>query len=205
MAAQVAPRYDLDNMLSRFLIAIGTGLLLMGECVSEPETRYGRVEVIATDLTGEPVTVDEVAVFASREQVMTTRSSKLRLRYGSYQLRVHTPGFDYAWRTFVVDQADMVVRVELVLGHLGCPQPPATISGQIQRLGAKGELWVKAIPVRGTGGSEARANKSGDFVIGGLEHSSYLVVVMQDELVLHQQVVKTYPVDSALKLSIDLR
>lgn len=189
-------------MLSRFSVAIGTGLLLMGECVSKPETRHGTVEVVATDFTGEPVAVDEVEVFASREQVIKTPSSKLRLRYGSYQLRVHTRGFKYAWRHVVVDQADMVVRVELVVGE-ECPVPPARISGRILRKEAGGELWVKAMLVRGIGGSEAHVSKSGDFLIGGLEKSSYLVVVMQGEVVLHQEVVHTIP--GWPRLSIDLR
>lgn len=179
--------------------------MLMGECVDVPETRHSRVEIIATDLTGKPVPVNEVEVFAARESVLETQSPNVRLRYGAYRLRVRAQGFRSTWRDIVVDKADMEVRVELALGSIACPLPPTAISGQIQRPDAKGELWVKAIPVRGTGGSEARVNKSGEFVIGGLEHSSYLVVVMQDELILHQQVVKTYPVDGAPRLSIDLR
>lgn len=141
----VRPRYYLDEMW-RFLVVVGTGLTIMAECVQRTETRNGKLEVIAVSLTGASLKPDEVTVFADSQQVATTRSSKIRLPYGNYR-----------------------VRVDL------------------------------------RGGSEVRVDRTGDFVIGGLEDSSYLVVVMQDESVVHQQVVKTYPVDSAPELSIELR
>jgi len=69
----------------------------------------------------------------------------------------------------------------------------------------RGELWVKAVAVRGIDGGEARVSGSGYFLISGLEYSTYVVMVMQGESVLHEQVVKTYPIgSSSSKLEIEL-
>ena len=67
------------------------------------------------------------------------------------------------------------MRIDLAVGHVGCPDPPAEIGGRVRRNGDAEELWVKAIPVRGVRGSEARVNSGGYFLISGLEHTSYLV------------------------------
>ena len=67
------------------------------------------------------------------------------------------------------------MRIELAVGRIGCPDPPAEIGGRVRRNGDAEELWVKAIPVRGVRGSEARVNSGGYFLISGLEHTSYLV------------------------------
>jgi hypothetical protein len=59
--------------------------------------------------------------------------------------------------------------------------------------------------VRGTGGGEARVSDSGYFLISGLEYSTYLVIVMRGESVLHQQVIWSYPVGTdTSKLLIDV-
>jgi len=86
----------------------------------------------------------------------------------------------------------------------GCP-PPAEIGGRIKRSDTTKELWVKATPVRGIGGGEARVASGGYFLISGLDDSAYIVAVMDGESILHQQIVKTYPVGSgSTKLDIDL-
>jgi hypothetical protein len=98
------------------------------------------------------------------------------------------------------------VRVELPLGTIACPELPASIGGKINLDGSKGDVWVKVIPLRGDGGGEARVSRSGYFMVSGLELSTYVVVVIQGEVVLHHQVVKTYPVGTdTSKLSINIR
>ena len=88
----------------------------------------------------------------------------------------------------------------------GSAPPPASIGGKINLDGSKGDLWVKVIPLRGSGGGEARVSPSGYFLVSGLERTTYVVVVMQREIVLHHQVVKSYPVGTdTSKLSINIR
>jgi hypothetical protein len=122
--------------------------------------------------------------------------------YGEYLVEVYALGFSHAWRLIRIAQAETIMRVELKVGYLGCPDPLAAIGGHIQRNGHDEELWVKAISVRGTGGGEARVSHFGYFLISGLEHSTYLVLVMEREKVLHQRVLTAGI--HASQLTIDL-
>lgn len=185
-------------MLLRRLFALsGTALLLSGEC-SHVEIRSGKVEVVATNLAGERLSEVEVEVF-TLDRVLPVRadSAGMNVKYGEYLLRVKALGYASAWRRVNVYQPVARIQVELVLGHLGCQPEPADIAGRIKRdSGERGELWVKAVPVRGLGGAEARVDESGRFIISGLPQSTFLVIVMDAERIAHQQVVKTYPVGS---------
>jgi hypothetical protein len=193
-------------MLKRFVFSVCTAAVLIGECIQGPETRQGRVEVVATDLTGALISDIDVELTPGRDGAGTikAKSGGMRVLYGDYRLRVYANGFGYARRDVRVYQPETVVRIELPLGYIGCPNPPAEIAGRVRRSNSAGELWVKAIPVRGVGGNEARVNSAGYFLISGLEYTSYLVAVMQGETALHQQLVKTYPVGSNPRLDIDL-
>lgn len=183
-----------------------TAVLLFGDCVQGPETRESRLQVFATDLTGAPIADFEIELtpVGGVGNTIKTNGAGTRILYGDYQLRAHAKGFAYARRELRIQQPEMLVRVELPVGSIGCPPPPAEIGGRVKRGTTKGELWVKATPVRGIGGGEARVGDGGHFLISGLEYSAYIVSVLDGESILHQQIVKTYPVGSSPKLDVDL-
>ena len=195
-------------MVWKPLFVFSTTLLLFGECKSGPETRYSRLNVLAVDLTGKELSEAEIELAPRGHPASTIKadSTSTRVLYGDYRLRVHAPGHHETWREVRILQPETLVRVELSPGSIGCPPPPADIGGRVERNGDRRELWVKAIAVNGIDGGETRVGESGYFLASGLEYSTYLVVVMQGEEVLHQQVVKTYPVGkrSSFNLSINL-
>jgi hypothetical protein len=190
------------------LFGLGTAaVLLASECIMVPEERFGTVEVLATALDGSAIrNVGFELVPAAGGPAIQTSAGIARVRYGDYQLRVHARGFFTASQAVRLNQPEMQVRVNLRLGDLGCPLAPRDIGGRILREDTR-ELWVKAVPVRGTGGGEARVSKSGLFVISGLDLGRYLVLVLDGEKVVHEQLVLTYPVSSdvSANLAIDLR
>ncbi|QOY87510.1 hypothetical protein [Paludibaculum fermentans] len=182
-------------MLQHWLFALGNAaLLLFGECTFV-ETRLSDVEIIATDLLGNRLSNVQVEFYApdSGAPLQKVNSANVRVLYGEYRVRVSSGGYRSAWREVNIDQQALLVRVDLEVSSLGCPTQPADIGGRVVRNGRAGELWVKAVPLRGVGGGEWRVADTGHFLISGLTHSAYLLIVMQGETVLHQQVVKTFP------------
>jgi len=194
-------------MSKRLLLMFGTAVLLFGECVQRRETRKSRLHVFASDLTGAAISNVEIELtpISGAGDRITTSGKEARVLYGDYHLRVRAEGFGYARRELRIQQPEMLVRVELPIGTIGCPSPPAEIGGRVKRSNTTTELWVKATPVRGIGGTETRVSNSGHFLISGLDYSAYIVTVMDGESILHQQIVKTYPEgSSSTKLDIDL-
>jgi hypothetical protein len=190
------------------LACVAAVLVFGGECSVGPETRHSSIEVIATDLTGARIPGVQVEFIPQRPagEVIKSRIRSARILYGDYQVRVHATGFSDAHREVRVYQPRITVRIELQAGHIACPSPPADISGRIKGADEAGELWVKAVPLRGVGGGEALVSPSGYFLIAGLEYTDYLVFVLQGDKILHQEVVKTYPIgqSNASKLAIDI-
>ena len=180
-------------------------MLLRAECVSVPEKREGTLDVIVTDLTGRNIDGAEMELFAGEKRVAAVKSNRVPLQYGDYRLRVSATGFGSQWRDVRIAQQNTVVRVDLPLGHIGCAPAPATIGGKITVDGSASDVWVKVVPLRGTGGGEARVSPLGYFVVSGLAHSTYLLLVTRGESVLHHQIVKTYPMGKdTSQLSIHL-
>lgn len=199
-------------MLKLVAILLSTTMLMRGDCIL-PEERYGTVEIVATDMTGQPLTDLEVKAFdllktGSDIEKSTAGSHTIRLRYGAYRLQAHVKGFASGWRYIEVSQPEQFVRFELELGVLDtCPRPPASIGGTVKRGGVQGELWVKAVPLTGTGDGESHVGGHGYFLISGLKASAYIVMVLQGDRILHQEVTKTFvsPLGkNDLTLSIDL-
>lgn len=170
-------------------------LLLFGDCTFV-ETRYSDVEIIATDLEGRPLSNVQVEFYSPESDTLLQKadSAKARVLYGAYRLRIYVGGFHAAWRDVNINQQTLLVRADLEFRGLGCPTQPADIGGRIVGIAGRGELWVKAVPLRGVGGGESRVANTGHFLISGLNHTTYLLTVMEDEKVLHQQVVKTFPI-----------
>jgi hypothetical protein len=191
-------------MWGKTLFSLCTALLLLGECIHVPETRHGRLEVIASDLTGAPISNVKVELTPMGGGKTIKSNSTIRVLYGGYEMRAYARGFASARRELRIGQPDTIVRVELAVGSIGCPDPPRQIGGRIRRNDTSGELWVKAVPIRGVVGGEGRVDNSGYFLISGLEVSTYLVIVMHGETVLHQEVVKTFPVGSSRSSELDI-
>src|SRR5690242_1417698 len=104
-------------MLKLVAVLISTTMLAPGDCFL-PEERYGAVEVVATDMIGEPLTDLEVEAFdllKSRSDIEkpTVGSRTIRLRYGAYGLQAHVKGFALGWRDIEVNQPEQFVRFEL--------------------------------------------------------------------------------------------
>ena len=128
-------------MRKRLLLVFSTAVLLFGECVQGPETRKSRLQVFATDLTGAPILdVDiELTPVDGSGHAIETNGKETQVLYGSYQLRAYAQGFAYAGRELRIQQPEMLVRVELPVGSIGCP-PPAEIGGRIKRSHTTKEL-----------------------------------------------------------------
>lgn len=195
-------------MLPVWLLALGhVALLLFSECTFV-ETRYSDVEIVATDLEGNQLPNVRVEFYEPGSGALLHKAdtAKARVLYGQYRIRIYVGGFHAAWRDVNIDQQTLLVRADLEFWGMGCPTAPADIGGLIVGTAGRGELWVKAVPLRGVGGGEARVAKTGHFLISGLNHTTYLLTVLEEETVLHQQVVKTFPIgpSGANKLVITL-
>jgi len=160
-------------------------------------------------MLGTPLSDTEVEILpdAFGHSAAKLDSTNARLLYGTYRLRIGARGFATVWRDIRVYQPETLVRVEVPVGSIRCPSTPADIAGQVKRTRQTGELWVKAIALRGTGGGEARVSDAGFFAISGLEYTTYLLLVMEEANILHQQIVKTFPEGrtGSSKLAVDLR
>src|SRR5215469_8978041 len=121
-------------MSKRLLLVVSTAALLFGECVQGPETRKSRLQVFATDLTGAPISDVEIELtpVGGGGDTIKTNGKETQVLYGNYQLRAYAKGFAYARRELRIQQPEMLVRVELPIGSIGCP-PPAEIGGRIMR------------------------------------------------------------------------
>ena len=183
---------------------LGAASLLLGECIHLPEERHGTLEVVATDLLGRQVDTIEVELLSEEGRgEASVVSTPARVKYGNYRLRISAQGSASTWRDVRIFQPHTIVRAELVLGHIGCPPVPQSFGGKVEREHVKGELWVKAIPLRGIGGGEDRVSDAGYFLISGLEVSTYIVIVVRGEKVLHQQVARAGKDTSSLLIELN--
>ncbi len=195
----------IDFKMLKIVLALFTSALVLGECVVTTPLKYGRLKVVAMDVFGQIINEPNVELSNNVGRVGETGpgSGLIRVSYGEYRLRVSQTGFRSTLKDIKIYQPDTEVRVELVVGE-ECGSRPASIGGTI-KVDRSGELWVKAIPVRGTGDIESRVRDSGHFLISGLESSAYVLVVIQRATVLHHQVVQMPVRDDILNVSIDLR
>jgi hypothetical protein len=187
-------------MICAFLLAAS---LSPAECVSLPENRTGMVEVVATDPAGELLPDAKATLRGGQELVASMNKGRLRVPYGRYRLHVEEPGFKSKQIELAVFQPELTVRVELNIGGMSCPPDPSTISGRISGIPSGSEVWVKTVPLRGTGGVETRATSRGYFLLAGLEPTDYIVLVLVNDNVLAQRVVSTLRANQ--KVDFDLR
>lgn len=149
------------------------------ECVAVPQ--LGRIEVIATDATG--ATLKHLEVHLSQVGSKKTFDIARPVPYGTYALRVRAMGFKAIERDIYLGQPSLLVRTELPVGaECGGLN---TIRGKIKSAPRDHDLWVKIVPISGTGGAESRAAASGDFLIPGIDYGHYLLIVTEGDKAVH--------------------
>jgi hypothetical protein len=178
-------------MYPRVSLLLAYALLVNAECVQVGEIKYGTIEVIASDSRG--LRIDSVSAdlieSGSRKSVKSAfRDGVARVPYGEYLLRVQAPGFYTSEFKVRVLQSEMVVRAQLALGA-EC-RGYSSIGGSIKSKSGERELWVKAIPLHGVGGSETRVGRYGTFLLAGLDSGEYLLIVLDGSSVVHTRAVK---------------
>ena len=178
-------------MKSAISVLFACALLASAECIQVAEVQYGVVEILTSDLLGNRI--DSVTVIlaeaGSRKNVQSAfLNGKVRVPYGEYVLRLQAPGFRSSELRIRVHQPDVVVRSQLAVGTecLGY----SSISGRIRSKRADTDLWIKAIPLHGTGGSETRVSRYGAFQLAGLDSGEYVLIVLDGPSVTHTRTVK---------------
>lgn len=166
------------------------------ECVELGPTPTGMFEILAFDITGAPIAPVEFqyAPFSPPLRFQLASVGPSRIPYGRYVLNVRAPGF---WQTMLVaslSQPVTTVRVTLSVGGCGIPQS-AALRGTLRGVPSPADLWVKAIPVRGAAGAEARVTPSGYFLLNDLALTEHLLLVLRGSQIIHHQtvVVSTAP------------
>ena len=182
-------------MLHRLVLILSIALAvssgpLSASCQKLTEKpQLGRVEVLVFDNLGHEVKPSSVSLSGPG---LPTWKSPDPVPYGEYTLRITADVFHTVERLVRVDQPEQVVRVQLVFAGLeDCGDAYSGLHGTIAGLSPNQELWIKAVPVRGTGGGEARVGRYGNFLIGGLDPGTYVLLVMEGSRVLRSTVVET--------------
>ena len=178
-------------MYPRVSLLLAYALLANAECVQVGEIKYGAIEVIASNLLGDRIdsAIPELIESGSRKPLKSAfRCGVARVPYGEYLLRVQAPGYRSSELGIRVYQSESVVRTQLAVGAecLGY----SSIGGSIKSKAGERELWVKAIPLHGVGGSETRVGRYGTFLLAGLDSGEYLLIVLDGSSVVHTRAVK---------------
>ncbi len=173
------------------LVLLASAVLGAWECVIVPVKQEGRLEVIVSDFTGLEHKDYKASLTSTVAPGVVTplQSSKQKIPYGKYTLRIELGGFKVHEQTVEISAPQTEVRAELELGSIGCAEPPSILRGQIQNLPAKQEIWAKAMPLVGPGGVEARVHGSGYFELRGLRYANYILILTTADRVIHQQIL----------------
>lgn len=160
------------------------------ECVQVGPTLTGIFEILAFDVTGAPIAPVEFqyAPFEPPLRFQLASVGPSRIPYGRYVLNVRAPGF---WQTMLVaslSQPVTTVRVTLGVGSCADPQS-AALRGTLRGFPSPADLWVKAIPIRGAAGAEARVTPSGYFLLHDLALTEHLLLVLRGSQIIHHQAV----------------
>ena len=93
------------------------------------------------------------------------------------------PGFRRSEHEIRLDQPEILFRIQLSVA-IECGGF-REVRGSIHRAPTDHELWVKLVPLRGVGGTEARVSQDGSFLAGGLDEGQYLLLVVDGEAIVH--------------------
>jgi hypothetical protein len=192
-------------MLAKPLILFSAALLYAADCVPVNPPQYGRIRVDAVNLIGTPIrnlTIELTPVGRPAAQSLDFEGALAdRVPYGAYRMRVGAPAYQPAEREIRVAQSDATVRLELPLPR-ECSNY-ATVVGTAKLPPGTGKLWIKAVPVVGTGGSEAPIAADGTFRIAGLDDGNYLLLVLDGSTILHTETLPK--VSGNRPVALDLR
>jgi hypothetical protein len=119
---------------------------------------------------------------------------------GRYTARISAPGFHGIERELIFDQHEFSLRTQLDVSQ-ECANYYGGVYGSIRPAPGNRELWVKLVPVNGSGGGETRVSRTGAFQLRGLEHGDYLVLVLAGKSVIHTGSVQA---DGGINVNIDL-
>jgi hypothetical protein len=176
-------------MLVRTFFLLLVGSVCSGDCIFI-QTQKGTIEVTGFDVLGAPiqmVNADLLEANTTRKLASAQKGRFDGVVFGEYTVRVSGPGFYAADVPIRLDQATLNVRTQLAVGE-EC-RTFASIAGKATGGRVAGSLWVKVIPVHGSGGLEAPINPSGYFVASGLDRGQYLIVVMDGSTPIHSETV----------------
>jgi len=194
----------LRDMHAKFLLMISTALICSGECVEVGLPQYGRIEVSAFSLIGERI--PNIAVDLIELGTQKSLKSKIHgavataIHYGTYRMRVSAAGFRTVERDVSLLQPEVSIRIQLPVS-VECGGASAEISGSIQPASGDRVLWVKVVPVRGSGGTEAHVSRNGAFVVSGLDDGDYFLLVLDGEAIVH---TRSYQIAGSQRVSLDL-
>jgi hypothetical protein len=130
--------------------------LVAGECVQLEPPKFGSIEVSAYSVLGEQLS--DVRIELRQSWTGTSLASLVKgavankVPYGTYTLRVWSPGFQSEQREVRLFQPGLQVRVQLSVS-VECGSFNE-ITGSIRWMKSNSELWVKLVPVRVMGGAE---------------------------------------------------
>ena len=190
-------------MRSTIFLMFAAALLCSAECTQVQPAGDARVEVSAFSLLGERIAnagVDLIEVGTRKSMRSEFRGTVARIPYGTYMLRVSAPGFRASERELRVDQPEVLVRIPLSVAR-EC-EGFAELGGSVQPAPRDRELWVKLVPVFGSGGAEARVSQDGAFLVSGLDDGNYLLLVLDRTTVVHTE---TLQIRASRRVRVNLR
>jgi len=166
-----------------FVVALACG----ESCIQVGPPELGRIEVIAKDFTGATLPKAKIELI----EVGSGKSFNIdkAIPYGWYTMRLSLSGFQMIQRDVHLYQPNLIVRAEFSI-RAEC-EGPRSIRGKIKSVPAGHELFVKIVPVLGTGGGESRVGPDGEFLVDGLEFGNYLLIVLDGAKAIHTETVAT--------------
>ena len=172
------------------------------ECIQVKELQSGTIRVTAFDLHGGDIQSiqAELSDHDNPETHYTSLEGRFeRILYGAYQLRIRSAGFYEVEVPIRLDQPVLHVRVQLPVGreYREFSSVVGTVSGEKPAR----NLWVKVIPIHGSGGVEVPVSRAGYFLASGLNEGQYLLIVMEDAALIQ---TKTLFVLGETKVSLNL-
>ena len=170
-------------------------------CFAIKQHETGSITVHAIDITDAPMDYFQSQLLypRTREHVMSFREDAAGVPYGIYLLTVESQGFRTSEQLVYVFQAETVVRAQLTFAW-PCASPPH-LGGSIRPVSTDRDLWVKLIPLRGSGGRETKA-PYGFFGFANVDAGQHLLIVMEGESVRHIRVL-TVKADTQIRIDLD--